>query len=71
LPPRQQQQARRIYRQWRTIEPARRRELLREVEKLRDAAPAARRERLGSEQFQQSYSVQEQRILRGLSGLFP
>lgn len=71
LPPDQQQQARRIYRQWRTIEPARRRDLLREVETLRDASPEARRERFQSDEFQDSYSVHEQRILRGLVSLFP
>lgn len=71
LPPQQQQQARRIYRQWRTIEPLRRRELLREVETLRDASPEDRRERFQSDEFRDSYSVREQRILRGLAGLFP
>jgi hypothetical protein len=71
LPPQKQQQARRIYQHWRLIEPNRRRELLREVEQLRDTMPEARRERLESAEFSQSYSGQEQRILRGLTDLFP
>jgi hypothetical protein len=71
LPPEKQQQARRVYRHWRMLEPARRRELLREVEQLREASPGARQERLESEQFSKAYSVQEQRILRGLTDLLP
>jgi hypothetical protein len=71
LPPQKQQQARRIYGQWRQIEAWRRRELLREVEQLRDATPETRRERLQSEEFSNSYSVHEQRVLRGLTDLFP
>jgi hypothetical protein len=71
LAPQKQQQARRIYQHWRGIEPARRRELLSEIEQLRDATPQARHQRLQSEAFSKSYSVQEQRIVRVLSGLFP
>jgi hypothetical protein len=71
LPPQKQQQARRIYRVWRTVEPERRRELLREVESLSDASPEARRERFASSRFRETYTVREQRILRGLTSLFP
>jgi hypothetical protein len=71
LAPRKQQQARRLYRNWRMIEARRRLELLREVERLREATPEARRERLQSEEFTKAYSVPEQRIVRGLTELFP
>jgi hypothetical protein len=71
LSPDQQQQARRLYRHWRLIEAQRRRELLREIEQLREATPEQRRKRLASEEFSRSFSVREQRIVRGLANLLP
>jgi hypothetical protein len=71
LPPQQQQQARRLYQNWRTIELSRRRELLREIEQLRDAPPDERRRRLQSDDFVKAYSAREQRMIRALTSLFP
>lgn len=71
LPPQRQQQARRLYQNWRTIELSRRRELLKEIEQLRDAPPEVRRKRLQSEEFSKAYNPREQRMIRALTSLFP
>lgn len=71
LPRDKQVEARTIYQQWQRLPRGRRSVLLDEYDGLRDSGPAARRDRLDSKEFSKTYSDEEQKVLRDLSGLLP
>ncbi len=71
LPRERQAEARTIYQEWQQLPQGRRSVLLDEYDGLRAAGPAARRDRLDSKEFSSTYSDQEQKLLRDLSGLLP
>jgi hypothetical protein len=71
LPRDRQTEARTIYQQWQRLPQGRRSVLLDEYDGLRDSGPAARRDRMDSKVFSKTYSDEEQKVLRDLSGLLP
>lgn len=71
LPREKQTRAREIYREWKDLPGGRRRILLDEYDSLRAASPAARRERLGSLHFSETYGPRERSVLKNLVELFP
>ncbi len=71
LPPDKQQKVRRLFREMNGMAPDRRVAIRREVARLRESSGEERTGRLDSETFKQTYSPEEQRIIRELAGVLP
>ncbi|MCS7025115.1 MAG: DUF3106 domain-containing protein [Bryobacteraceae bacterium] len=71
LPPERQQAARKLFRQMNALAVERKREVRRELARLRRMSSEERQARLKSEDFRAQFNADERKILTELSELFP
>ena len=71
LTPQQRQNVREMSGEWRDLRPAERMRVRMALRRMRAMTPEERQQFLDSPQFQERFSPDEQKIVRGLSQLFP
>jgi len=71
LTPEQRQNVREMSAEWRDLRPAERMRVRMALRRMRSMMPEERQKFLASPQFQERFSPEEQKIVRGLGALFP
>jgi hypothetical protein len=69
MPPAGRDRMREVFPSWRKLPEDRRKVVTEEFRAMKAMSPAEREKRFADPEFQKTYSPQEQRVLKGLSGL--